>query len=270
MSEGHVISFDVGTRNLGVAASSVREDGTATVEWLDTADVSGSCADRCVSKLWSYLDELMGLLRWDKYAVLIERQPSKACSLMRSVELAIRHYFLMQGHTKAASVTVKSVSPRRKLSKPVIYAPGSSKAQQYKARKNAGVAEAVDAVADLPEVVDFLMTGKGDDAADALLYHIHFFGARRFVSVSEHALRNGRAKAALKQQTADVKARERQAKIDAAEAAKAYAREAKSAARAAKVAEAAALKAEKLAARAAKKGGSSSVPLEVDAEAAAE
>lgn len=45
---GHVISFDVGVRNLGVAASAVEPNGDATLLWLDTADITAACADRCV------------------------------------------------------------------------------------------------------------------------------------------------------------------------------------------------------------------------------
>ena len=214
------ISFDVGTVHLGVAAASVAEDGRATLEWLDVADISASCGDRCVAKLWRYLDEVMALLGWSRYTALIERQPSKACSLMRTVELGIRHYFLMRAHRGPDSVVVKSVSPRRKLAAPVVYAAGSSSGQKYKARKNAGVAEAADAFADLSEVRDFLMTGKGDDAADAALYLIHFGGARQFVGMSEHALRNGRRKAAAKQAELEAKAAAAQAARDAKAAAK--------------------------------------------------
>lgn len=194
----HFISFDVGTVNLGVAAATVAKDGEAVLEWLDTANISATCADRCVIRLWTYLDELMTILGWRKYVVYIERQPRSVCSLMRTVELAIRHYFLMRAHRDEEVVAVKSVSPRRKLSVPVVYSAGASSSQKYKARKNAGLAEAVEAFSGLPEVVSFLKTGKGDDAADASLYLVHFGGATNFSTASKDALRNSRGRALAK------------------------------------------------------------------------
>jgi hypothetical protein len=232
MSDKHFLSFDVGTVNLGVAAATVSKDGEAVLEWLDTADISASCADRCVTRLWTYLDELMAILGWQRYVIFIERQPRSVCSLMRTVELGIRHFFLMRGHRNAdESPTVKSVSPKRKLAAPVIYAAGASSSQKYKARKNAGLAEAIATFSELPDVVKFLETGKADDAADASLYLVHFGGARRFVSVSEHALKNGRARADAKEAAAAAKTAERQAKVQAAEDAKTAARAAKAAER---------------------------------------
>ena len=263
------VSFDVGTVHLGVAAASVSEEGRATLEWLDVADISASCGDRCVAKLWTYLDELVQLLGWARYTVYVEKQPSKACSLMRTVELGIRHYFLMRAHRGLESVAVKSVSPRRKLAAPVVYAAGSSSGQKYKARKNAGIAEAVDAFAELPEVCDFLRTGKGDDAADAALYLVHFGGARQFVGMSEQALRNGRRKAAAKKADVDAKAAAKQAERDAKSAAKQAERDAKSAA---KQAERDAKQAErdaKQAERAAKQAERDAKQAERDANAAA-
>lgn len=40
---GYVISFDVGVRNLGVAASAVEANGDATLLWMDTADITAAC-----------------------------------------------------------------------------------------------------------------------------------------------------------------------------------------------------------------------------------
>jgi hypothetical protein len=214
----HYISFDVGTVNLGVAAASVEANGDATLTWLDTANISASCSDRCLSRLWTYLDELMGLLGWQKYTVYIEKQPAKVCSLMRTVELGIRHYFLMRAHRGQESVSVKSVSPRRKLSAPVIYSAGASSSQKYKARKNAGLSEAIGAFSGLPDVVSFLKTGKGDDAADASLYLVHFGGARNFVAVSPDALRNARSRADVKAAGVAAKVSARRAKTDAKQA----------------------------------------------------
>ena len=257
-SDKHYLSFDVGTVNLGVAAATVSKNGEAILEWLDTADISASCADRCVTRLWTYLDELMTILGWQIYVIYVEKQPAKVCSLMRTVELAIRHFFLMRGHRNPdESPTVKSVSPKRKLAAPVIYAAGASSAQKYKARKNAGLAEAIAAFSELPDVVSFLKTGKADDAADASLYLVHFGGARRFVSVSDYALKNGRARADAKEAAAAAKAAERQAKVQAAEDAKTAARAAKAAerqaAKDAKAAAALAAKAARLTEKAAKK-----------------
>lgn len=213
---GYVISFDVGVRNLGIAASAVEANGDATLLWMDTADITATCADRCVIRLWSYLDSLVEHLAFpSKYTVLCERQPSKVCSLIRSVELAIRHYFLMRSHRDGHSVTVKSVSPRKKLRKPVVYKPGSSKGQQYKARKDAGVQEAIEAFALLPEVVAYLKTGKADDSADAALYHVQFFNARNFVAVSPDALRNARSRADVKAAVVAAKIAVRQANLEA-------------------------------------------------------
>ena len=220
--------------NLGVAASSVEPDGSATLEWIDTADVSAPCADRCVSKLWSYLDDLLALLSWTTYTVLIERQPSKACSLMRSVELGIRHYFLMRAHRGLERIAVKSVSPRKKLGAPVQYSAGSTKSQQYKARKSAGVAEAMAALAKVPLAAEVLASGKADDCCDALMYHIRFFNATNFVAMSEHALRNPLARAAARADAAAEKAAARDLKARLAAEAKAAAAAEKAAARAMK------------------------------------
>lgn len=188
MAASNVLSFDIGTRNLGVAASSVLPGGRATLRWLDTADISASTSDRVARRLWEYLDGLLAKLAWPRYTVLIEQQPSKARSVMRAVELAVRHYFLMRQHRRLESVAVKSVSPRTKLSRPVAYAHGSTKAQQYRARKRAAVAEAADALSGLAGASEFLRSGKGDDAADALLYHIRHAGATDFAEMGEGAL----------------------------------------------------------------------------------
>ncbi len=258
-----VIAFDIGVRNLGVAASSIEACGDATLEWLDTADVSASCGDRCIAKLWTYLDALLARLGWagSRYCVAIERQPSKACSLMRTIELGVRHYFLMRAHRGTDVVAVRSVSPRRKLSAPVVYAPGSSKAQQYRARKNAAVTEAVRAFAALPDAVKVLQSGKGDDAADASLYLVSFYNARNFVRLADGALANAHAraddKAAVSQAGKAAKAAVSQAR-KAEKAAVAQALRAEKAAvaqalRAEKAAAAQALKAEKAAAASARK-----------------
>jgi len=184
-----VVSFDIGTRNLGVAASGVAPDGDATLLWLDTADISASSSDRCVTKLWEYLDGLMEQLAATSVTVLIEAQPSKARSLMRSVELAVRHYFLMRSHQKKTRVDVRSVSPRTKLGAAVQYGSGASVAQKYKARKDAAVKEVTGLLSALPEAARFVSTGKGDDAADALLYHVRHGGAKRYVAMHADALR---------------------------------------------------------------------------------
>ena len=134
------IAFDIGTKNLGVSACTTNAEGESTLVWLDTADISAGTADKCVVKLWEYLDEmLLKLPRTDSMTVLIEAQPSKARSLMRSVELGVRHFFMMQNHLKTCKTVVKSVSPRRKLECAVQYVPGSTAAQRYRARKTASI-----------------------------------------------------------------------------------------------------------------------------------
>ena len=234
-----VIAFDVGAKNLGVSASNIQQNGDATLLWLDTADISASSADRCALRLWEYLDCVLDVIPSSKLTVLIENQPSKARSLMRSIELAIRHYFVMLHHQKRRKTEVKGVSPRSKLSHAVHYQPNLTQAQKYKARKDAAVKEASDLLSSLPEAQTFITTGKGDDAADSLLYHVRHCGAKRFIGMHEHALRCVRVRR-------DAKEGAKRAKVEEREQAKAEKA-------AQKAAEKAAQKARKLAERAAQK-----------------
>ena len=182
------VAFDIGTKNLGVAACSTNAAGESTLIWLDTADISSTTADKCVVKLWEYLDIMLTKFPpQDKLIVLIEAQPSKARSLMRSVELGVRHYFMMRNHQKVSKTCVKSVSPRSKLASAVQYVPGSSSAQRYKARKNASVTEVKSAFRNLPDALGLLECCKADDACDATLYLIRD-GATNFVNISSYAL----------------------------------------------------------------------------------
>lgn len=168
------MSFDVGTRNLGIAVARVDDDGGGGAEILrlETVDIKASTTDRICVKLWDHLDSVVAdsVTPHDRISALVEQQPSKAHSVMRSVELAIRHYFLMLGRTRAR-VTVKSVSPRKKLASAVAYPQGSTPSQQYRARKKAGVAEIL-GLLDIgaPAAAAALRSGKADDAADAALY----------------------------------------------------------------------------------------------------
>jgi hypothetical protein len=181
------LSFDVGTKNLGVAVARVPPGGASEMVLLQTVDIRASSTDRVCLKLWDYLDAIVaahGGGETCKLAALIEQQPSKARSVMRSVELGIRHYFLMLGRSRKGGVVVKSVSPRTKLQEAVHYEPGSTVAQQYRARKKAGVTEMLKRLEGAPLALEALTSGKADDAADAALYIVRHGGATSFVDAN--------------------------------------------------------------------------------------
>lgn len=247
------VAFDIGTKNLGVSACSTNAAGESTLIWLDTADISAGTADKCVVKLWEYLDEmLLKFPQHDKMTVLIEAQPSKARSLMRSVELGVRHFFMMRNHQKISKTYVKSVSPRSKLESAVKYVPGSSSAQRYKARKNASVDEVRSAFKNLPEALGLLECGKADDACDATLYLIRN-GAVNFINISPDALCRHNEKEAVKEKSKQdklaAKLKQKQEKIAAKEAAKQGKAAAREAVRQDKLAVKEAVKQQKLAAK---------------------
>jgi hypothetical protein len=181
------IAVDIGTRNLAVAAVLVSA-GEGVVLKLATEDISAATADACVLKLWTFLDSLMNELesRFPNHMlrVLIEQQPSKARSIMRSVELGVRHYFLMEGRKKARPVTVKSVSSRCKLTGPVRYAAGATRAQKYATRKQASVNEMSSALQGAPSTLRALLCGKADDVADCLCYITRHAGVSLYVDPS--------------------------------------------------------------------------------------
>jgi hypothetical protein len=168
------IAVDIGTRNLALAVVEVLACGEGAVFKLATEDISAPSADACVLKLWTFLDSVMGEIGASfpehPIRVLIEQQPSKARSIMRSVELGARHYFLMAGRGAARSVSVKSVSSRCKLCAPVKYVAGASRAQKYAARKRASVDEMCEALKGAPAGLRALQCGKADDVADCLCY----------------------------------------------------------------------------------------------------
>jgi hypothetical protein len=63
------ISFDVGVRHLGVAAASAtRPGGTATLLWLDLADVTADEEDAGPSSC-TYLENALQSSRWSAYVV---------------------------------------------------------------------------------------------------------------------------------------------------------------------------------------------------------
>lgn len=249
----------MGARNLGVSASCIQQNGDATLLWLDTADISASSADRCALRLWEYLDSMLAVIPSCKLTVLIENQPSKARSLMRSIELAIRHYFIMLHHQKRRKTEVKGVSPRSKLSHAVHYQPNLTQAQKYKARKDAAVKEAAGLLTSLPEAQAFITTGKGDDAADSLLYHVRHCGAKRFIGMHEHALRCVRVRR-------DAKEDAKRSKADAREQAKAEKAAQKNRLAEQKAAQKAAERAQKLADKAAERAEKAAERVEKAAE----
>jgi histone H1/5 len=250
------LAFDIGTKNLGVAACSSNAAGESTLIWLDTADISAKTADRCVVRLWEYLDAMLLMFpEHSNMTVLIEAQPSKARSLMRSVELGVRHYFMLRNHQKLDKVHVKSVSPRSKLESAVKYAPGSSSAQRYKARKDASVQEVRTAFKHLPEALGLLECGKADDACDATLYLIRD-GAVNFVSIAPEALCRHHEKETLKEAAVRDKAAAKEAAVrDKAAAKEAAVRDKAAAKEAAKMEKEAAKVAAKMEKEAAKMEG---------------
>jgi hypothetical protein len=179
------IAVDVGTRNLALAVVEAKSHDRGAIVRLCTEDISAPTADACVLKLWTFLDTVMAALDIDYphhvLNVLIEQQPAKARSIMRSVETGARHYFLMVGHKTGRKVQLKSVSSRCKLKEPVRYAAGSSRSQKYAARKRASVEEMGAALQDAPASLRALQCGKADDVADCLCYIARHGGFTTFV-----------------------------------------------------------------------------------------
>lgn len=189
------IAVDVGTRNLALAVVEVLASGEGVVYKLATEDISAANADACVLRLWAFLDAVMAEVdaRFPLHTlqVLIEQQPSKARSIMRSVELGARHYFLMAGHRSARSVRVKSVSSRCKLGAPVRYEAGATRAQRYAARKRASVEEMSAAMRGAPASLRAMRCGKADDVADCLCYIARQCGVSAFIDVDMGVGRDG-------------------------------------------------------------------------------
>jgi len=174
------MAFDVGTTNMGFAAAKVEDAGDAVIVRAEIINIKANSTDASILKLWTHLDAVMEDIPSSmKIAVYIEQQPSKAKSVMRSVELGVRHYFLQQGRSRR--IDVKSVSSRSKLSNPVIYAAGATDSQKYRARKKASVAEIGDLLSeDAPDTWKSICAGKADDVCDALLYIVRHGKVTRF------------------------------------------------------------------------------------------
>jgi hypothetical protein len=188
------MGFDIGTTNLGFASALVDEGGRAVVIEAELVNISASSTDASILKLWARLDaavaesdatvaesDAAAVAESDAAAVAdvkgrpaihvyIEQQPSKARSVMRSVELGVRHYFLMLSRS-GRRVVVKSVSSRTKLRDAVVYAPGMTPSQKYRARKKASVDEITRMLCDTaPTALARITCKKADDVCDALLY----------------------------------------------------------------------------------------------------
>jgi hypothetical protein len=176
------MGFDIGTANLGFAAAAV-EDGGGEAEILraEVVNIKASSTDASVLKLWAHLDAAVATFPADaKIAVYIEQQPSMGRSVMRSVELAVRHYFLMLSRSRRR-VEVKGVSSRSKLGAPVVYAKGATLSQKYRARKKASIAEIGGMTAsDAPRAWAAICNGKADDVCDALLYIVRHGRVTKF------------------------------------------------------------------------------------------
>jgi hypothetical protein len=179
------VSFDIGIVNLGVAAVSVDVDGVGTIIRAETTNIKASSTDASIIKLWGYLDALVHDIddfcrMSDRVCIhcFIEQQPAKCRSVMHSVELGVRHYFLNLGRTR--SVKVKSVSSRSKLLSAIVYAVGATVSQKYRARKQASVSEITGMMGGAPMTLERITAQKADDVCDALLYICRHGGAKGF------------------------------------------------------------------------------------------
>jgi hypothetical protein len=176
------MGFDIGTVNLGFAAANVDSDGGGEILRAEIVNIKASSTDASILKLWRHLDEVMASIPpGAEISVYIEQQPSKARSVMRSVELGVRYFFLRESMSRS-KISVKSVSSRTKLAKPVIYAEGATPAQKYKARKNASVEEIGGLMENsAPVTWKRISVGKADDVCDALLYIVRHGRVSRFL-----------------------------------------------------------------------------------------
>jgi hypothetical protein len=176
------MSFDIGTVNLGFAAAKVNSNGEGEIFRAEIVNIKASSTDACVLKLWRHLDEVMEEIEDGmEINVYIEQQPSKARSVMRSVELGVRYFFLRQSMFRK-KINIKSVSSRTKLAEAVIYPPGATTSQKYRARKKASVVEIGKMmVGGAPLTWDRISSTKADDVCDALLYIARHGKVDRFI-----------------------------------------------------------------------------------------
>ena len=181
----HVISFDVGIRNLAECRFTISHERLSITHWAVTDVAAASKAklanipsERVAKMLLLYLhanaDDYDAAARGaEQLCVLIENQPPKTSTKVKAVQYVLYGFFA----ARYPSCTVKFVSPRLKLAHDpsagtVAFAPGGS----YRDNKANVVAKAAYVVSclsdeDLSAAVrgDWDAKRKQDDLADALL-----------------------------------------------------------------------------------------------------
>ena len=175
-----IVSFDVGIRNLAYCIITQDDDKCLTA-W-ENVDIKGATNDATTNKLLELLDHIaFDVLDVSRpIIVLVEDQPRRASNLMKHVQIHISAYFKILCHFQAlASVKLKQVNPKRKLTICPSSVKSKTRRTQYKSNKQA----AVTTVSDLLNgpctirVSDdlkskFFNSKKKDDLADCLLQAI--------------------------------------------------------------------------------------------------
>jgi hypothetical protein len=162
------LSIDVGIRNLAYCTMAVREDGTASIEKWGVVCVGDqgratpmrSMADAIVTNF----DELFQGVAYD--AVLIENQPSVMAPTMKSLQMVIYAYFVMQ--QPASEIHLVPASQKLSVSKNTVAKKDVTGAKNYAVRKKLAIEVArLYLSAEWRQTFD--ASKKKDDLADALL-----------------------------------------------------------------------------------------------------
>jgi len=190
-----VVSFDIGLKNLGIAAVALCDDDAArllvwrVVSLVEAGRKGVPRPEVLVERLFGRLDELFEELRPHRLTVLIENQPSKG--VMKTLQTWIHSYFLLRKRWQGAAEAVHLVSATQKLrghdhapAEPVLPPAGAPRSARYTYNKKMGIALARRYIqGDAALEALFGEQAKGDDLADALLQALAWLRGVRQVAI---------------------------------------------------------------------------------------
>lgn len=180
-----VVSFDIGTRNLAFCVVHVPCSAQPRVVAWEKHDIKGGSDKHTTDNLLRLLDHVANDVMADEPTiVLVENQPSRACRIMKVVQLYVVAYFDVVAFYTGRDVVTRCVSPKGKLR--TADAPARALRGTRNARYRSNKATAVTAVAglldgdrvDVPDALKraFRCCKKNDDYADCLLQALFFLG----------------------------------------------------------------------------------------------
>lgn len=170
-----VASFDVGIKNLAVAVVSLDEAGLHVVYWdvlrLSEASCKRPDMDAIAPAMFECLDALVDACP-GMTTILIENQPVLRNPIMKSVQMLLYSYFMMERHRGAADWSVHFVAASQKLKGHDFELPATPKTG-YAKNKWAAVELAKRYCAPVATLTARLdKPGKRDDLSDSLLQAI--------------------------------------------------------------------------------------------------